>query len=353
MGSPLPEYRRLVNLSKFAAASAALVVALAAAAGAALPGAPALSFAWFTGTCDDAAAQNPGDPDGCRYEARESDCGNGVDDDSDEAADESDPDCFTGDPATLSCIPSEADLDGDCIEEMSGCADAYDNDANGSIDCEDGACGGRGVCVGVQGSGVKPRVEAGPARDAESVDGADTSTKAAECDNDGVCEGDEILDDNCPDCTEETFLDFCANPENDGLPLGGAEPLFQAETMPPAIAYCAYGISPADDQYFFENVRIEFEPVSTWRLCHDGADNDGDEETDCRDSDCYAAGGSLQDGHAVDDDGNPIEDFDAARDWEQWGHLYGAENRRVGCYCGDGECTTNHEDSLLCPEDCS
>lgn len=158
--------------AKATLAAALFVLALAAARGAA----PALSLGWYGGgACDDAAAQNPGDPDGCRYGARERACANGVDDDSDEAADAADADCggycgdgaCTGgetprscdsdcgcppwsllDPSTWTCggrcAPSELDLDGDCAADFRpwghACADGVDDDGDGATDCADPDC---------------------------------------------------------------------------------------------------------------------------------------------------------------------------------------------------------------------
>lgn len=91
-----------------------LAVALAAAVG--LRAAPAFSLGWYgDGTCDDSEAANPGAPGDCRYEVRETDCGNGIDDDSDERTDALDPDC----------------LDKVCEPQKEACGDGVDQDCDG------------------------------------------------------------------------------------------------------------------------------------------------------------------------------------------------------------------------------
>jgi hypothetical protein len=126
----------------------------------------------------------------------EIECFDAIDNDSDEMADYQDPDCNEyygngdgdgGSYVAQTCAATEADLDGDCFEEMGGCTDAYDNDANGSIDCEDGACAGRGACAGVTGSGLENNWNAGgpnagdvKAEDAKPIEGSPG-------DGDGVC----------------------------------------------------------------------------------------------------------------------------------------------------------------------
>lgn len=120
-----------MNLSKIAAAAAALAVALAAAAGAGLSGSPALSLGWYgDGACDDVAAQNPGAPGGCRYEAREVNCADYADNDSDEATDCADGDC-AGVPI--------------CVPEI--CANGADDNGNGFTDCQDISCWNTAECA--------------------------------------------------------------------------------------------------------------------------------------------------------------------------------------------------------------
>jgi hypothetical protein len=78
-------------VKKLALPAALALVILAAAAGSS---GPAFSLGWREdGVCNDVAAQNPGSPDGCQYDARELDCDDGVDNDSDEATDCADADC--------------------------------------------------------------------------------------------------------------------------------------------------------------------------------------------------------------------------------------------------------------------
>ncbi len=96
------------------AALATLAVVLAAAVS--LRAAPAFSLGWYgDGTCDDAEAANPGAPGDCLYGVREADCGNGVDDDSDERTDALDPDC----------------LDEVCEPQKEACGDGVDQDCDG------------------------------------------------------------------------------------------------------------------------------------------------------------------------------------------------------------------------------
>jgi hypothetical protein len=371
-----------------AALMSAAALALLVSLGLVRAASPALSFASLLGLgeerCEGRAswgARNPGAAGKCLPPVPEIECFDAIDNDSDEMADYQDPDCNEyygngdgdgGSYVAQTCAATEADLDGDCFEEMGGCTDAYDNDANGSIDCEDGACAGRGACAGVTGSGLENNWNAGgpnagdvKAKDAEDIVGspADVAKLAGTkltpagyaCDYDGICEGPEFDADACSDCNDERdnvneiILSLCDDPENDGLPIDTLE---GQEATPPAIFRCAYEIDVNDPYYFSENVSLEFERVRSWTLCHDGVDNDKNGHVDCRDDDCYAAGRHAQERNAYDEDGNPVEGFDAAKDWEENADRYQEVNRDVGCYCGDGECTTNYEDSLLCPEDC-
>jgi hypothetical protein len=325
-------------------------------------------------------------------------CNNGVDDDCDGLVDAADQDCgCTTDwwnwwQPRCTCPATERDADGNCaIDESwwgSACADGNDNDGNGQADCADADCAGEPGCAGsveacgngadddgdglidcadadcagepgCQNSGNREACGNGADDDGDGlVDCADLDCEKEPrclCDEDGVCEGDEFLDPKCADCFDEQvewIADYCSDPRNNGEPVRYGL-IIPNETVAPSTTYCAYGISSSEPDYIDENMRIETDTVSVWRLCHDGADNDDDGEADCRDGDCYAAGANVQDALATDDDGNPIEGFDAAKDWERYGYIYEEETRRVGCYCGDGECTTNYEDSFLCPEDCS
>jgi hypothetical protein len=118
--------------------------------------APAFSLGWLSGgACDDAEAQNPGDPAGCRYDARERDCADRVDNDSDEATDCLDPDC-AGDPACGHGDPvcdNEAAANpggtGGCYgSEPAHCQDGFDNDGDGLVDCADPDCANEPGCGG-------------------------------------------------------------------------------------------------------------------------------------------------------------------------------------------------------------
>jgi hypothetical protein len=123
---------------------AALALLVGVAAGVA-SGGPALSLNWYGGgACDDALAQNPGDPAGCRYDARETKCADGVDNDSDELTDAFDPDCICA---------NEADLRAGELGACSGmlaptsCADGLDNDRDGAVDCNDADCANQESCL--------------------------------------------------------------------------------------------------------------------------------------------------------------------------------------------------------------
>lgn len=157
------------RLSLFAALS--LLLLSAAASGAT----PAVTWpSWWAGGCADAEAQNPGSATGCRYEAREENCSDGIDNDSDERADRADGDCEPADfsDQTLPEGSGEKNPDFgdfswadagwgndsgqgvDCAvggdpSEVS-CSDGCDNDGDGLTDCEDGECSPLRECGGEQ-----------------------------------------------------------------------------------------------------------------------------------------------------------------------------------------------------------
>lgn len=189
-----PRVARLYNFSTVPK-KILLAVGLSAALAALvwwLPSAPpALSITslWGDESCEGRralAAQNPGAASACRYLAIESDCSDGVDNDSDEATDSVDADCEVYETVPETCIPTEADLDGDCVEELSGCRDSYDNDFNGLIDCEDATCSRRGICAGVSGSGLPFNWNSG-GPDAGNVRAEDAKPADDRAGGDGAC----------------------------------------------------------------------------------------------------------------------------------------------------------------------
>jgi hypothetical protein len=219
---------------KLAILSALLLLAAAVAGS----GTPALSLGWYGGgACDDAAAQNPGASGGCRYDARERDCGNGVDDDSDEAADCADPDCADasrcvalGDRAASAasasdgtcttdwwnvflpqcprCEPSEVDGDGDCARDdetwldADSCADGSDAEGDGLTDCADPDCDGDAACAG--GGSSAAADETSPDPDGTGALGASPSDTAP---SDGAGQPSPNPDPANPDCAVDGAYD--------------------------------------------------------------------------------------------------------------------------------------------------
>ncbi len=246
-----------MNLQKIALASSAIAVALSAAVGAGLPSSPALSLGWYGGACDDALAQNPGDPAGCRYEARESNCGDDIDNDSDEAADCADSDC-AGFERCGSCISSGAE----------SCHNGGDDDCDGQIDLADQDCcagdwlsawtSGLPLCGGGCGR-TETDVDGDCERDDRTWLGADSCADGA----DG--EGDGLVDCADPDCVDDLFCvqEICANGSDDN----------------------GNGFVDCQDISCWNTAECA-SCVAVTESCGNEADDDCDGSVDCQDSDC-------------------------------------------------------------------
>lgn len=294
-------------MKKIALPLAALAIFASVTSGAPRGG-TALSLGWFgDGACDDAEAANPGALGGCRYVA-EADCGNGIDDDSDERTDCLDSDC----PACAgTCRPTERDADGDCTEDYFfwgyACGDHDDNDGDGytdgcDLDCvpgDGGYCGGEncqlygdedgdgawdgcdldcapgdgGACAEGDGraewslssgrggnSSCSPSAEiCGDGLD-QDCDGRDTAC-AAVC-GDGRCVAGETCGNCAMDCGGCTGgdVELCDNGEDD-----------DADSYADcADSGCASDVSCAGPS----------------EVCNDGIDNDADGWADCWDGGC-------------------------------------------------------------------
>ena len=235
----------------------ALALAGAIAAGSlALSGvpAPALSLGWYGDACDDATAQNPGDLAGCRYDARESDCGNGIDDDSDEAADGADADC------------------GACSPRVEDCGNGADEDCDGLADCADADCGSDPRCSGC------PEFSVFDPSSWFCVPVPETCGNGIDDDGDALADcadSDCAADPSCAVCTGTSYCDpgcpeyhLCAcDPSADGCRLD-----------------CPVGYAPA-----FRDGVYSCYPLPP-EICNNGIDDDGDGYPDCQDSaDCASS----------------------------------------------------------------
>ena len=157
-------------------------------------------------------------------------------------------------PSWLKAVPPQCM--GSCAPET--CANGFDDDGDGLVDCEDPQCAGQPDCV-------------------ESLCG-----NHADDDGDGLV---DCLDQDCagkPACVET----LCANGADDD----------------------GDGTTDCDDSDC-EATSACFESA-----CSNGADDDGDGATDCDDSDCAPTGACSETdcGNGSDDDGDGFTDCDDA-----------------------------------------
>ncbi len=287
-----------VNRRALIPALSLALLALAAAAGAA---SPALSLGWYAApSCDDAEAQNPGDPAGCRYDAGERECADGVDNDSDERADCLDADCALASSCSPACVPAP-EICGDGVDQD---CDGGDQSCCGNGTCDLGESGectldcGNTVCG--DGQCVSPESYLGCPSDCSYCgDGACTgdeteSSCAADCScpwwnptcwgvscGDGRCEGGE----SCSDCPGD---------------CGTCAPLYCGDGV------CSSGIS---ENCITCGTDCGVCPPPK-ENCGNKIDDDADGLADCLDTDCREDGVCVVDtgkgkcGNGLDDDGD-------------------------------------------------
>lgn len=365
-----------MNLKPPALALAAVALLFAAAAGA--RSGAALSLGWYDADayCDDALAQNPGDPAPCRYDAREdwtgAMCGDGVDNDSDEATDCLDSDCA----ATTACAEG--------TRRAADCGNGADDDGDGMADCADLDCGGRAGCP-LCGDGLCGRGESG----ACTLDCGNTTCGDGECSSPESQEGcpedcgtpacvptgsevcgnaaDEDCDGAAQACDGCQWYEFwcddgstcgdgaCDAGENCALDCGSGGCTSSSD--------CPYGQTCT--LYGNTGVCSGCTPGTIWNGsacvappedCGNVIDDDGDGATDCADSNCLLDSRCLgeiscNDGADNDSDGatdcadsecaGNLECLDEA-DLESWydGGCYNKmdDDGDVGIDCNDRDC---------------
>jgi hypothetical protein len=337
----MPYPRRALTFAL--ALAAAIAVGSAAISG--VP-TPALSLGWYSDACDDAEAQNPGAPGGCRYDAAERECADGIDNDSDERADCADSDCA----GTQACLPAVEDCanwvddDGDaatdcadsdcaahpgCEPQPENCSNWADDDLDGAIDCSDSDCEWTTACRTCDGN----EASCGNGQD----DDCDGATDCADDDcafafwnpntwacagseicNNGVddngdwnvdcndlgcaqdpicrtgCSGQDVCNTNCPEYSE------CAcNPNAPGCGGTGNCSGGSCDPSCPGYDYCACNpqdpscacqANPCSSAECAGYDRCECEPEAEgcgeYEICGNGLDDEGDGQADCGDSDC-------------------------------------------------------------------
>jgi hypothetical protein len=354
---------------KLALPVAAALLLLAAAAGAATPAATPLG--WYGDACDDAEAQNPGAPGGCRYDIRESElpgafglasCADGVDNDGDTYADCADADC-AGDPACAGACNSDA---------PENCTDGQDDDCDGLADCADGDCAYYCATYGNPGNPGDPEngnagngrgmhVDQEPGTEdygscGNGICEVGEEGKCLDCVvcNDGTCDPDFESYFTCPgDCpntpscgdgkcellggeTTTNCSEDCGSRCGDGrcdaftTPLGGT---FEDSESCPEDCYggdCGNGNCEYLRGETTETCSLDCKPFCGNLHCEEG-----ENKTNCE-QDC-GSGTSCGDGFC-----DPSRNEDAQTCREDCGY-----------YCGDGYCHPQiNEDEVSCPPDC-
>lgn len=239
-------------------ATGLLILALALATGLRATNLAA-ALGWYgEPACDDLEAQNPGDPNGCMYDARENQmegagglasCADDQDNDSDERTDCADPDCFGEANCGMGewCSVESAEFagqSGDCggDDGVNKCSDEIDGDSDGLVDCADPDCMyGQGtwstICARVDPVCAEYTCNAGGVgQDEWGCNGDCAQGNCADGqDNDGTGNGVDCAD---PSCANRAVCQNQVQTEND------------------------------------------------YTACNDGQDNDGDGARDCDDPDC-------------------------------------------------------------------
>lgn len=233
---------------------------------------PAALLGWYgNGACDDSVAQNPGSPNGCRSEARELACNDGVDNDSDEVTDSLDSDC------------------GACVAMVEECGNGKDDDCDGAIDCADADCAysiwslSTWRCAGYE---------------MDCGNGADD-------DADGYA---DCQDSDCtwtPSCYEPPRKEDCWNAMDDDGD-GDADCQDSDCAGPQCGTPCPPGTVPGFTPSGTYNC------VPTTEDCWNSSDDDSDGAVDCQDADCAnvpeCLGRSEVCGNGADDDADGLID---------------------------------------------
>ena len=261
--------------------------------------------------CEDAEVCDNGScaPDGPDAEV----CDDGVDNDGDGDADCEDSDC-DGDPACEEpdctndddCEDGEVCDGGECVDgppEPEVCDDGVDNDDDGDTDCADDDCADDLGC--------------------QIATCRDVCTRVASCDEFILACGEAVA--------TQAEMDCQAGCEDDeGRPQILAVAAVPCDVVTP-LAIDGFGLT---DICIFEA-----------EICDDGADNDGDEATDCDDDDCVddAACIEICDDGADNDQDEAIDCLDT--------DCADALNCQIEI-CDDGQ-DNNGDDAIDCDdEDC-
>jgi hypothetical protein len=210
---------------------------------------------------------------------RESDCGNGVDDDGDLQKDCLDPDC-NGLPCGEGLNCGDAGGAPGCVAMETDCANGIDDDGDGTVDCLDDNCIGlacsttdAGKNCGFEGAnpgcvGRESHCGDGVDDDGDGVaDCADPDCADASCGDGCLCTGGIRVEADCTD------LAFDLSPiDNDGDGAGNCADLddCMGESCGPGCLCVPDGESGRAKEL----------------RCGDILDNDGDNLQDCQDPDC-------------------------------------------------------------------
>jgi hypothetical protein len=245
----------------------------------------------------------------------ETQCGNGIDDDSDGQTDCADVDCL-GSPS--------------CPE--TACTNGIDDDADGFIDCNDPDCFGTIVCI--------PEFLCDNGQDDDGdgdVDCDDSDCAFAvectpeDCDNGTDDDGDGDIDCADPDCVSDpacvTPVENCGNgvdDDSDGL-VDCADPFCAGSPLCPTTEVCDDGLDNDADGRIdcLDSECAGAANCASESICDDGLDNDGDQQADCFDTDCFGAPGCpLVLFSSIDDDPAdftfvPLAQHGSQTGWEQ------------------------------------
>lgn len=258
-------------------------------------------------------------------------CGNGGDDDYDGVTDCADPDCQSASICQARpCAQTEQDPDGNCQpDEYYGpaCADAYDNDSDGMVNCADSDCSSDPACssVGIPRSEIAP--DGFPVAwyygNGYCVDGVDNDGSGLMDCWDSACNGQD------PACYTFNGLGSEGWPYDwrfpNGDPRGGECVATVEQCDNERDDDCDGAVDYADGDCMHGDPLCENESAgnvggvgdctpNTPDQCQDGRDNDGDGRADCADSDCSwvsfcAQGCAAEEGcNGVDDDCDGLVD---------------------------------------------
>jgi len=221
-------------------------------------------------------------------------CGDGLDNDNDGAADCGDSGCAWG----TECAPGgqlapEGSSSGECFDQI-------DNDQDGAVDCDDSDCSGFAECTSTAG-------------DDYEGDGAGECSDGADNDQDGEF---DCNDDGCagaPNCAEgETPAEIEGDSPGectDGIDNDGDQAVDCDDAGCSGAIQCAGsgssggeetgGETGGDDEEGGEG--SETTPENTPATCSDGVDNDGDGDVDCDDVECSNTAGCAPPEGPVDE----------------------------------------------------